>query len=194
MTYLFRLAKNMRMTQHLALIGMWILSINVFFALPYDTPILTGLAVMLFVLAGLLLFVMFLIGLALGQNKSRPLIAIILLSAIGVAWFFFGLRIGAHLHLLVNMGRYADTVRILQSISEKDRRQELCGDDCLILSEDPMRVGFHFCHVYLNWYDIVYDPSGAVSEKHVSPEQRFNIYHLGGRHLSGNWYLGFFGD
>ncbi len=59
------------------------------------------------------------------------------------------------------------------------------------------RVSFHYAHGFLNWYDLVYDPTGTLAtiskEEHVRREQ-INGYFIEASHLSGNWYLGHFGD
>ena len=182
------------MRQYLAPIGIWALSVNVVFAFPRDMPFITSIAVVLFLFAGLILAIIFFVVLARAENKRQPAMALLLLLLLGSAWFQGGFRLGAQLHLFVNKSRYETTLRRLLTETDHDQRQTICGNECLVLSDDPIRVGFHFCHAFLNWFDIVYDPSGLVTEKHVSPDRRFNPYHVGGEHLRGEWYLGFFAD
>src|SRR5439155_15804951 len=75
-----------------------------------------------------------------------------------------------------------------------EEREAICGDDCMILSDEPLRVTFHFCHAFLYWPDIVHDPSGAVSDQDISRLHRLNVYLFGAKRLTGDWYLADFGD
>ena len=50
-------------------------------------------------------------------------------------------------------------------------------------------------HGFLNWQDIVYDPSGEIIAINTwDDRKKFNTYFIGARRLTGDWYLAHFGD
>ena len=56
-------------------------------------------------------------------------------------------------------------------------------------------VTFHYVHGFLDWHDIIYDPSGKLRTlKSWDEKKRFNMYFVSAEHLTGDWYLGHFGD
>ena len=74
-------------------------------------------------------------------------------------------------------------------------RQSICGEKCWLLSSDERRVAFHYVHGFLNWHDIIYDPSGkVVAIKTLDDRKRFDSYFISAEHLTGDWYLGHYGD
>lgn len=166
----------------------------VVFAFPQDIPGITCLAILFFPLTGLILAVLFAILLWRSKHKKQhAAIGLMLVLIIGTVWFTAGLKWGARLHLLVNRGRYEATIARL-SLASSEERGEICGDDCFVLSDDPLRVGFHFCHCFLSWPDIVYDPTGAITDPDIGKLHQLNVYLFGGERLTGGWYLGRFGD
>ena len=54
-------------------------------------------------------------------------------------------------------------------------------------------VVFHYCHFYLTWPDIVYDPHDALDAPN-DELQRISIYLHRSKRLSKFWYIGYFGD
>lgn len=63
------------------------------------------------------------------------------------------------------------------------------------MSPDRGPVAFHYVHGFLNWHDIIYDPSGqVVAIKSWDERKRFDTYFIRAEHLTGDWYLGHFGD
>ena len=90
--------------------------------------------------------------------------------------------------------RYEATIARLSSARSLEEEEATCGDDCMILSEKPLRVTFHFCHAFLYWPDIVHDPSGAVSDRDISKLHQLNVYLFGAKRLTEDWYLADFGD
>lgn len=181
------------MTKHLAAILIWLLLPIIVFAFPRDIPEITCLAILLFKLAGVIFAVILAVLLLRGKAKRQSAVALVLVLIIGAAWFAGGLKFGARLHLLVNRTRYEAAIARLSLVSSEERG-ELCGDDCFVLSDEPLRVGFHFCHCFLSWPDIVYDPTGAITDPDIGKLHQLNTYLFGGERLTGDWYLGRFGD
>lgn len=185
-------------TRFLGPIATWVGALVVIFAFPRDLPEITGLAILLFPLIGLLLLVIFLVvfivALVKRKNSLTPAIAILLVILIGAAYFSAGIKWGTRLHLLTNQSRYESTIAKLSLVRSPEEREAICGDDCMILSDDPLRVTFHTCHSFLYWPDIVYDPTGAVNDADISRLHQLNVYLFGAKRLSGDWYLANFGD
>lgn len=175
-------------------VAIWVASILIVVAVPYDMPVVTWLAIILFLIAGLLFAIILLVVLVKVRKKRQPAIALLLVVLVLAVSFNGGFRLGAYVHLLVNQARYTALVTKLLTENDRDQRETICGDICVILSDDPLRVGFHFCHGFLNWIDIVYDPTGAVTERRLPPERALGIYHVGGKHLKADWYIGYFAD
>jgi len=179
-------------------IAIWAVVPLVILGLPLDLPEITGLIILLFPLTVLVLLVFFLalfiVALVRRRNRISPLIAMLLVALIGEVYFSSGLEWGTRLHLLVNRGRYEATIAQLSLADSAEEREAICGDDCSILTDDPLRVTFHTCHSFLYWPDIVYDPTGAVTETDVTKLHRLNAYLFGAKRLTGAWYLANFGD
>lgn len=77
---------------------------------------------------------------------------------------------------------------------DDEERKRICGEECWLL-HDRDRVAFHYVHGFLNWHDIIYDPSGKVlALKSWDDKKRFDMYFVSAEHLTGDWYLGHFGD
>lgn len=182
----------------LAPIAAWVVGLVGIFAFPRDLPDTTGLAILGFPLVGLILLIVFLVVfiVALVRKKGRlsPAIAIVLVVLIGGVHRASGLRWGSRLHLFVNQSRYESTIDKLKIAHSPEEREAICGNDCMILSYEPLRVTFHTCHSFLHWPDIVYDPTGAVSDTDVSRLHNLNVYLFGAERLTGDWYLANFAD
>ena len=164
------------------------------FALPFEVPVLTGTATMLFPLVLLLLTIGLIIASIASKNKHRPAAALLVVMLVWGVALGNGTVFGAQIHLLVNQHRYAGIIAQLAQAQSNEDRTAICGDDCFVMSTQPLRVGFHFCHRFLNWPDIVYDPSGEVASRDWDKLHRLDIYLYGADHLRGDWYLGRFGD
>lgn len=182
------------MKKYLVTIGLWMLPLIIIFAFPRDLPGITCLGTLLFPLVGFILLVTFLVLLFKSKHKRHPAIALLLVLLIVISWFKWGFIGGARLHLLMNQSRYQATVTKLSSAHSPEERKQICGEACQILSGEPLRVNFHYCHCFLYWPDIVYDPTGALDSNNISKLHQIDIYLFKGEHLSGNWYIGYFGD
>jgi len=181
------------MTKHLTAILIWLFLPIIVFAFPRDIPEITCLTILVFPVAGVILAMTFAILLLRRKHRRNAAIGLILVLIFGTVWFAAGLKWGARIHLLVNRSRYEATIARLAPASSQERG-EICGDDCFVLSDEPLRVGFHFCHCFLSWPDIVYDSTGAITDPDIGKLHRMNVYLFGAERLSGDWYLGRFGD
>jgi hypothetical protein len=101
---------------------------------------------------------------------------------------------GARIHFLRNRAKYEAKLSEVLSTNGKAEREKVCGDECVVLSNDPTRISFHYSHGFLNWYDFVYDPTRAVMTQGWDQKKRLNTYLRGAKHLSGHWYFVHFGD
>src|SRR5947209_15621534 len=77
------------------------------FALPFEVPVLTGTATMLFPLVLLLLTIGLIIASIASKNKHRPAAALLVVMLVWGVALGNGTVFGAQIHLLVNQHRYA---------------------------------------------------------------------------------------
>jgi hypothetical protein len=102
---------------------------------------------------------------------------------------------GALTHLYLNKATYQTTATRMLEARDESERNQICGEDCWLLSSDPNSVAFHYVHGFLNWHDIVYDPSGTVADiKTWDERKRLDTYFIRAEHLMGDWYICHFGD
>jgi hypothetical protein len=160
------------MLKYLRAIAIWLLPPLAVVALPTEAPELTCLAMIYAYLGGLILAFAFLIIFFATRSKPPAATALILVVTIWLLVWNYGFTAGARIHLLVNERRY------LTAIREFDKKI----------------VTFHYCHCFLNWPDIVYDPNDNLDVLTRDELQKFDPYLHGSKRLSKNWYIGYFGD
>lgn len=97
---------SIRMKWFLGPIATWVLALVTIFAFPRDLPEITGLAILLFPLIGLILLVAFTVAVFRSKERRPAVIAILLVMLIGVAYRAGGVQWGARLHLLINRSWY----------------------------------------------------------------------------------------
>ena len=178
-------------------IALWVLTLLVVFTFPEIVPSLTGFEIFLFPFIAVPLLILSLLVLVREKHKLYPSIALVVIVIIFFASITNGFSWGAKAHFYLNRNRYEAVVAQVLAARDDAERTKLCGngmDDCWILSSDPIRISFHYHHAFLNWYDLVYDPTGTLNQKDVSRLHELNVYLFGAEHLTGNWYLGHFGD
>ena len=173
-------------------VGGWILALGLIFILPI--PLISGFAQLLSLLIGFVLLILALISLGKDKDKVSALLAITLVVVTTWLAVTKSLEWGAWAHFKINRAGYEARLSKVLSVSDEAERKKLCGDDCLILSGDSNRVAFHYVHGFLNWHDFVNDPTGAVMERDYEKRKQIDLYFVGAKHLSGDWYLGHFGD
>jgi hypothetical protein len=180
----------------LASIGLWFLSLILLFIFPDLLPVISGFAVLLSLPIALVLFVLALIALIKEKRKLWPVVCICLILAVSYLSLRQVMYWGALTHLSLNKRRYEIAAQKMLAAQDDAERRSICGEKCWLLSSDHHGlVAFHYVHGFLNWHDIIYDPSGRlVTLKTWEERNRFNIYFISAEHLTGDWYLGHFGD
>jgi len=102
---------------------------------------------------------------------------------------------GALAHLYLNKAKYERTAQRMLAAQNDVERRNVCGEKCWLVSADRGRVAFHYVHGFLNWHDIIYDPSGrVVAIKSWDERKQFDTYFISAEHLTGDWYLSYFAD
>jgi hypothetical protein len=182
------------MNSGLAIIAIWVLTIIVIFAFPQDLPGLTCLAVSLFPITGIGLIIFFLVTFVRSDNKRSSAIGLLLVTFIGAVYLTNGFTWGTQLHLRANQNRYEAIIAKLSQARSREEREKICNDDCLILSDQPLCVSFQYCHCLLTWQNIVYDPTGAVNDTDIARLHKLSVFLFGTKRLTGDWYIGYFGD
>ena len=175
-----------------AAIGSWLLALMLVFVNP--VPVISGFAGILSVPIAAVLMILTLIALIKERRKRWPLVC----AALVLAVFFVVLpRVmywGALAHLHLHKRTYETTVQSMLAAKGEAERQRICGEKCWLLY-DRERVAFHYVHGFLNWHDLIYDPTGKLlTLKSWDEKKRFNMYFVSAEHLTGDWYLGHFGD
>ena len=81
------------------------------------------------------------------------------------------------------------------STEDETQKEERCIGDCWILSKKDNQIGFHYAHGFLNWHDIVYDPTREMEKaKTVDDRYKISVCFKGAEHITGNWYVCHFAD
>jgi hypothetical protein len=179
----------------LAAIGLWFLSLILLFVFPGLLPVISGFAILLSLPIAVVLLVLALIALIKEKRKLWPFVCICVIVAVS----YFALRQvmywGALTHLYLNKRSYEIQAQKMLVAQNEAEQRSICGEKCWLLSSDHGRVAFHYVHGFLNWHDIIYDPSGKVAAiKTWDERKRFDTYFISAEHLTGDWYLGHFGD
>ena len=164
------------MFRYLCAIAIWLGAPLAVFALPFDAPVPTCGA-MLYLYAGgpLLAFTFFILFFATRKKPQAAAALMIVLSLLAPIWYY-SFTFGARVHLFVNEGRYAETIR----------------QEALTNPKQHARI-FHYCHCMQFWPDIVYDPAGEMRANRKDL-QKLDFYLHDYRHLTTFWYIGYFGD
>ena len=144
---------------------------------------------------GALLAIVCLIALFKEKRRQWPALAIVLIAFVVYLAFAHLLNWGALANFYLHRRYYETTARALIMAHTDVERKQICGDRCWLMSTDPPRPSFHYVDGFLNWYDIVYDPSGAVMTiKTYDEKRKISFYFRSARHLTGDWYLCHFSD
>jgi hypothetical protein len=181
------------MKKYLAIIGLWVLAQLAVFVLPHPYPALVGFGPLYFPLLGLLLILLFALGLLIERRKWLPLLAMVAVGGGSVLTFEKGVSWGAAAHFYLNRAGYEATLEKVMAAPDEAAKARACGD-CLVLSAKDNRVGFHYAHAFLSWHDIVYDPSGAVAAAGFDEKRRVNTYLRSAERITGHWYVVHFAD
>ena len=176
-------------------IGVWFLSLIVLFVFPGLLPVVSGFAIPLSLPIALFLLILTLIALIREKRKLVPLLCfalILMVSYIALRQIMYW---GALAHLFMNKARFEGTAQRMLAAENDLERQNICGDKCRLISSDRGRVAFHYVHGFLNWHDLIYDPTRRVGAmKSWDERKQFDTYFISAEHLTGDWYLAYFAD
>jgi hypothetical protein len=186
--------KRVQLKSLLLPIAIWIAVPLVLFALPADFPSLYPFVIMMVPVTGIGLVLAFVIVLVRRGWDPNPIMAILLVIVVGAPGLATIYKTGGQFHLLTNGSRYERIIDRIKSTDDAQERERICGDDCFVLSSDPLRVSFHYSHFYLSWTDLVYDQSHTIADLNISECHRLSSYLFSAERLSGDWYFGHFGD
>ena len=175
--------------------GFWLLASVLLFVFPNVIPLVSGLVVILSIPVAVVLTILTMLSLIKEEKRLWPSVA----GALIVAVFFFALpRLmywGALAHLYLHKRTYETTAQRMLSARNDAERRTICGEQCWLLASDRGPVAFHYIHGFLAWHDIIYDPSGKVlGSRSGDKRKRVDTYFISADHLTGDWYLGHFGD
>ena len=175
-----------------AAIGSWFLALILLFVFPVSA--ISGFAIILSVPIAAVLLILTLIALIKEKRKRWPVIGAALILAVCFIALPRVMYWGALAHLYLYKRSYETTAQKMIAAKDDAERQKICGEECLLLY-DRNRVSFHYVHGFLNWHDIIYDPSGKlIALTSWDERKRFDTYFVSAEHLTGDWYLGHFGD
>ena len=175
-----------------AAIGGWFLALVMLFVFP--VPAVSGFAILLSLPTAVILMILTLVAFIKERRRRWPVVCAALILAV---WFIAIPRVmywGALAHFYLYKRTYVTTAQKMIAAKDDAERQKICGEECGLLYDDD-RVAFHYVHGFLNWHDIIYDPSGKLlTLKSWDERKRFDTYFVSAEHLTGDWYLGHFGD
>jgi hypothetical protein len=178
----------------LVLTSLWVVGLVLIFAGMHPSPELIGFSVFLVPAAGLTLFVCWFVALLTTRKRAIAFAAMVVIASLSFVALNQGIAIGARVHFYLNRDYYESKVRAVLATADQDERLRICGEECWLLSSDPDRIAFHFAHGFLNWDDLVYDPTHAVETRDYDAKKRLNVYFWSAELICGDWYLAHFGD
>ena len=148
----------------LAAIGSWLSALILLFVFPLF-PVFSGFALILSVPIAAVLLILTLIALIIERRKAWALVCAALLLA---AFFWVLPRAmywGAMAHLFLHKQTYETAAQRMLAARDQPEQRRICGEQCWLMSPDGGQVAFHYVHGFLNWHDIICDPSGKVAIK-----------------------------
>lgn len=174
-------------------IGVWWLALITLFIFP--VRFLSWFALLVSLPVAVVLAILSLVALFKDKRGLWPALSIVLVVVTVYVGLAHLLRFGALANFYLHRRYYETTARSMTIARTDAERKQICGDDCWLMSTDPSRVAFHYVDGFLNWDDIVYDPSGGViAPMTVDDRFRMNTYFRSAEHLTGDWYLCHFSD
>jgi len=174
-------------------IGVWWLTLIALFLFP--VPFLSWFALLVSLLVAVVLMILSFVALFKGKRRLWPILSMVIVVLTVYVALVHLMYFGAFANFYFHRRYYETTARSMVIARSDAERKQICGNDCWLMSTDPSRVAFHYVDGFLNWDDIVYDPSGGVMAP-MSVDERFrmNTYFRSAEHLTGDWYLCHFSD
>jgi hypothetical protein len=173
-------------------IGLWLVSTLLIYIIGYGEAMhfIRGSWLLLSLLLTAVLTLLSVIAFFRYRPKLWAALAILLVALTTVAIFKTDRSWGAWMHFQIHKSRYETIVGQVLATSTEEERNKVCAGDCWLYSTEPVRVAFHYAHGFLNWHDIVYDPTSKVAR----PNPPYDGYLFKTDHLTGAWYFCHFAD
>jgi len=176
-----------------AAIGFWLFALTLLFVFPNLLPVVAGFAVILSLPVAVILMILTVIAFIKERRKIWPVVCAALLVTVSFIALPRVMYWGALAHLYIYKRSYESMAQRMLAAPDDVGRQRICGEQCWLLSSD--QVAFHYVHGFLNWHDILYDPTGKVlAPRSWDERKQINTYFISAEHLTGDWYLAHFGD
>lgn len=176
-----------------AAIGFWLWALIILFVFPTLLPVVAGFAVLLSLPIAVVLMILTLFAWIQEKRRRWPVLGAALILAITFVALPRVMYWGALAHVYLYGQAYETRAKRMLAAQDEVAQRRICGEECWALSAD--QVGFHYVHGFLNWHDIIYDPTGKVlALSSWDEKKRFDMYFISAEHLTGDWYLGHFAD
>jgi hypothetical protein len=175
-------------------IALWWVLLVALFLFPHVVPIVSGFAILLSLPVALVLLILSLIALIKDKKRIWPAVCVVLVVLVTYVALRQIMFLGARANLYLHHQHYETIANRVLSVHTDSEQKQICGDECWVMASNR-QVAFHYIHGFLNWHDIVYDPSGTIMTP-TNKDQRLQIdtYFGYAEHLTGNWYLCHFAD
>src|SRR5215213_2117796 len=116
------------MFRYLWAIGIWLAAPLMVFALPFEAPSATCIAMVYLYAGAPVLALAFFILIFATRKKPQAAAALILVLSLWPLTWFEGFRFGARVHLFVNEPRYAEMIRQLVQAKSAEEKKRIAGD------------------------------------------------------------------
>ena len=175
-----------------ATIGLWAASTLLIYTTGYSEAewVLRGFWPLLSLLFAAVLALLSIVAFFIDRPRLWAASAILLAALTTVATLKMAGSWGAWMHFQIHKSRYETIVKQVLATSTEEERNKVCAGDCWLYSTEPVRVAFHYAHGFLNWHDIVYDPTSEVTR----PERPSYGCLAATDHLTGAWFFCHFAD
>lgn len=173
-------------------VGAWIAALVLLFSMP--SPRVGGFSYLLSFAAGASLFTVALVSVVSDKDKIASLLAILLVVV--TAWLSVtkATEWGAWIHFQFNRGRYEAKLAEVLAVADEGQRHGRCGVECHIISNEPAIISFNYSDGVLDWYDFVYDPTGAAMQSEEDKSVRLYSFRVEASPLGGDWYWVHYSD
>jgi hypothetical protein len=171
----------------------WIILIGTLLA-PLSIPTWRG---SILIILTILCIPMLCIGVRLLLRRKRrilPTMSIMLSAGLLLCAFTRGIAWGAKGHLWLSHSRYDLLISQIRAATTRSQVRAICGENCSIVGNSSDCIAFHYCHLPLSWFDIVYDPVNDLASLDVEKLRSINRSFLSAESIATNWYVAHLGD